>query len=342
MKKKKIIISICLVLLMSAFAVVEATSGDENNVFETLKALITGNTNRIEKLENEVNSLESEINSLKGQITELQKPKEEKETQNPIENKDLSNSNGNSSSNKKSSNTASKKTTSNNTNKKTTATTTTITDYKKQVDTLNTEIETLKKNIDKLEKQDNKQTKDIEILRNELNSKCEELKQLVKGSNNNSLTNTNNVLTKKDLVGGWSYNNNNITFNDNNTATITEYREEINYNAGSINNNIGEIITTDTKTTSKVKYVNNYTYTLEGNYVHLTLVNATKQVVGGTKIITTTNNTTGEKNTETVEVKAGQPVDNSTNSTKKIVYGSTIINNSLYLKTGTIQFVKNK
>lgn len=125
MKKKKVIISIFLVLLLltSAFVVVEATNGEGENAFETLKNLITGNTNRIEKLENQVDTLENEIDKLKKEIIELQKSKEET-TDNKASNTNSSN----------------KKTT----NKSQSVTTTP--NYQNQIDTLNQEVKTLKKN----------------------------------------------------------------------------------------------------------------------------------------------------------------------------------------------------
>lgn len=331
MKKKKVIISICLVIIlsMSAFVAVQATSGDENNIFEQLKALITGNTNRIEKLENEVDTLESEIDKLKGEITELQKPKEEeKETTETEEKKTTTTSNSNK---KPTANTTSKKPTSSNTTNKPTTT-----DYQKQIDTLNKEIATLKKSIEELEKQDNKQTNEIETLKTELNNKSEELKNLINSNNSNSSSNTNNVLNKKDLIGSWTLGKETFTFNDNNTATLIETRENTNSSSSMI-----DLINTITNTTTKVKYVCNYTYTIEGNYIHLTLVNATSQVVGGTTTITRKNVSTGEETTETVEVKAEEPVNNP-NAYKQILYSGTVINNTLYLENGVGKLTKNK
>lgn len=202
MKKKKVIISICLVIVlsMSAFVAVQATSGDENNIFEQLKALITGNTNRIEKLENEVDTLENEIDKLKGEITELQKPKEEEKATETEEKKETTTSNSNK---KPTTNTTTKKpstTTSNNTNKKPTTT-----DYQKQIDTLNKEISALKKSIEDLEKQDNKQTNEIETLKTELNNKSEELKKLINNSSSSSSSSNKNTITKNQLVGTWNF-----------------------------------------------------------------------------------------------------------------------------------------
>lgn len=329
MKKKKIIISIflVLVLLMSAFVAVYATSGDEDNIFEQLKALITGNTNRIEKLEKDVDDLENEIDKLKGEITELQKPEEEKEKE--IENKDTNNSNS-------STNTASKKTASNNTTKKASTTTTATSNNQNKIDTLNKEIDTVKKDIEELEKQDNKQTKDIENLKTELNNKSEELKELV-NSNNSNNSNNNNVLTKKDLIGSWSYENSTITFNENNTATIISNTDFSDYDVKNLEN---KSITTEER--GKAKQINNYTYTLEGNYIHLTLVSATNQKISGTRTIKTWEFATNKQTTETVEIKEEKPVDNYEKQTKKIVGNTTIINNSMYLNALTSHYVKNK
>lgn len=338
MKKKKIIISICLVLvmLMSAFVTVQATSGDENNIFEQLKALITGNTNRIEKLEKDVDDLENEVDKLKGEITELQKPKEEeKETQ--TENKDTNN-------NKPTTNTTTKKATSNSTAKK--ASTTTTANSQNKIDTLNKEIASVKKDIEKLEKQDNKQTKDIENLKNELNNKSEELKNLINSNNNNS---SSNVFTKKDLIGTWKmtgdnsiYTSNNwtITFNDNNTATMISNGTEYDNNDGSYSAD-GKTYTY-TKIKNKMKYVSNYTYTLEGNYINLTLVSATKQIIGGTKTVVTRNYDEGGKETrETVEIKAQKPV-NDPKATKKTILNGSVINNTLYINSLSARCVKSK
>lgn len=326
MKKKKIIISICLVLvlLMSAIVTVYATSGDEENIFEQLKSLITGNTNRIEKLEKDVDDLENEIDKLKGEITELQKPKEEeKETQ--AENKDTNN-------NKTKTNT-----TSNNTTKKTSTTTATTSNSQNKIDTLNKEIASVKKNIEELEKQDNKQTKDIETLKTELNNKSEELKDLINSNNNNS---SKNVLTKKDLIGTWKINNQTITFNDNNTATIIEDGREENNLDGSYSADGSTY--TYTQTINKMKYVSNYTYTLEGNYINFTLASATKQIVSGTKTIVTRHYNEGGKETkETVEIKAQEPVNNP-NANKKFTHTCSVINNTLYINGLTARCVKIK
>lgn len=249
MKKKKIIISILLVLvlLMSAIVTVYATSGDEDNIFEQLKELITGNTNRIEKLEKDVDDLENEIDKLKGEITELQKPKEEeKETQ--AENKDTNN-------NKTTTNTTSKKTTSNNTTKK--ASTTTTANYQSKVDTLNKEIATVKKDIEKLEKQDNKQTKDIENLKNELNNKSEELKNLINSSSSSS--NNNTTITKADLVGTWKNGQHKFTFNTN--GTMSWFHSNL---ALSSSTSLGVHVYIDVYTTE------NYKYTLNGNIISMT------------------------------------------------------------------------
>lgn len=339
MKKKKVIISICLVIVlsMSAFVAVQATSGDENNIFEQLKALITGNTNRIEKLENEVDTLENEIDKLKGEITELQKPKEEEKATETEEKKETTTSNSNK---KPTTNTTTKKpstTTSNNTNKKPTTT-----DYQKQIDTLNKEISALKKSIEDLEKQDNKQTNEIETLKTELNNKSEELKNLINSNNSNSSSNTNNVLNKKDLIGTWTYNNSNtitttLTFNTDGTATMTEDYKSSNISSGESNK-----INTETKTDITTRRTNHYTYTIKENYINLTLVSATQQNLGGTKTITTTNIETGEKNIETVEVPVEQPIDNYNNATKKIVYGGKILDNSLILTSANAQLIKVK
>lgn len=324
MKKKKIIISICLVLIlsMSAFVAVHATSGEEN-IFETLKALITGNTNRIEKLENKVGTLENEVDKLKGEITELQKPKEEKGTET-----EEKNSTTTSNSNKKpTTNTTTKKpstTTSNNTTKKTTTT-----DYQKQIDTLNKEIETLNKKITDLETTDNDQTAEIESLKNELDNKSKELEELTKSNN------TSNVLTKEDIIGSWNYDNgssnyNNAeyttyTFNDNNTATIvSQYKL----------NSVGMYGCTSSKT--EHKDVANYTYTLEDNHIRLTLVSATTQLLGGTGIVK--DYTTGKE--ETIEIKAEEPVDNYT--VKQQLLSIQLVNNSLYINGAAMKFVKNK
>lgn len=360
MKKKKVIISICLVIVlsMSAFVAVQATSGDENNIFEQLKALITGNTNRIEKLENKVDTLESEIDKLKGEITELQKPTEE-EKATETEKKETTTSNSN------------KKPTTNTTTKKTNTTTTqnttatdyqkqvdklnkeieklntsieelkkqdnkTTTDYKKQVDTLNNEISVLKKSIEELEKQDSKQTKEIETLKTELNNKSEELKKLINNNSSSSSSNAN-VLNKKDLIGSWTLGNETYTFNDNNTATVVQTSK--NTSSGS---SMEDGINTITETTTKNKSVCNYTYTIEGNYIMLTLVNATNQVTGGTKVITTKNIITGEETTETVEIKAEDPVDTTSRAYKQLGYTGTVINNTLYLNGGTGRLTKNK
>lgn len=269
MKKKKVIISICLVIVlsMSALVAVQATSGDENNIFEQLKALITGNTNRIEKLENEVDTLESEIDKLKGEITELQKPTEE-EKATETEKKETTTSNSN------------KKPTTNTTTKKTNTTTTqntTATDYQKQVDklnkeieklntsieelkkqdnkqttdyqnkidTLNTEIATLKKSIEELEKQDNKQTNEIETLKTELNNKSEELKKLINNSSSSSSSSNKNTISKSQLVGTWLSGRYALTFN--NDGTCNQYYI---YN-------------------DRIEKENLYTYTLKENWIYL-------------------------------------------------------------------------
>lgn len=247
MKKKKIIISILLVLvlLMSAIVTVYATSGDEDNIFEQLKALITGNTNRIEKLEKDVDDLENEIDKLKGEITELQKPKEEeKET----ENADTNN-------NKTTTNATSKKTTSNNTTNKTSTTTTA--NYQSKVDTLNKEIATVKKDIEKLEKQDNKQTKDIENLKTELNNKSEELKNLINSSSSSS--NNNTTITKADLAGTWKNGQHEFTFNAD--GTMSWFRSNTTLSSGT---SLGVHVYIDTYTTE------NYKYTLNGNIISMT------------------------------------------------------------------------
>ena len=247
MKKKKIIISICLVLilLMSAFVTVQATSGDENNIFEQLKTLITGNTKRIETLEKDVDNLENEIDKLKGEITELQKPKEEeKET----ENADTNN-------NKTATNTTSKKTTANNTTKKTSTTTTANSQNK--IDTLNKEIASVKKNIEELEKQDNKQTKDIETLKTELNNKSEELKNLINSSSSSS--NNNTTITKADLAGTWKNGQHKFTFNTDGTMSW--------FHSGKILSSgisLGVHVYIDLYTTE------NYKYTLNGNIISMT------------------------------------------------------------------------
>lgn len=327
MKKKKVIISICLVIVlsMSALVAVQATSGEENNIFEQLKALITGNTNKIEKLENEVDTLENEIDKLRGEINELQKPKEE-EKATETEKKETTSSNSN------------KKPTTNTTTKKPSTTTTssnTTTDYQKQIDTLNKEISALKKSIEELEKQDNKQTNEIETLKTELNNKSEELKKLINSSSSSSNT---NVLNKKDLIGSWTLGRETYTFNDNNTATIVYTMEEERTNGSKENDNI--YVTTTT--INKVKSVCSYTYTIEGNYLLLTLTDATRQVVGGTKTITTQNVLTGEETTETVEIQAEEPVDATSSAYEQLGYSGSVINNTLYLNGGTGKLTKNK
>lgn len=273
MKKKKIIISIFLVILlsMSAFVVVQATSGDENSIFEQLKALITGNTDRIEVLENKVGTLENEVETLKEQIAELQKPQEEENT-NETENKEVTTNNSNT---KPTSNTTTKTPTSSNTatkptsnNSNNTDNKTTTTDYQKQTDALNKEIATLKENIKNLESQDNKQTNEIENLKTELNNKCEELEKIISNSNNSN----NTTITNADLIGTWENGEYKYIFKADGTMSETT-------SLGGLTSAYNSEDKVQLKVT--VCQTNNYKYTLNGNIITLTGINREYQ----TKIV---------------------------------------------------------
>jgi len=151
-------------------------------------------------------------------------------------------------------------------------------------------------------------------------------------------TDNNETLTKKDLVGTWNCTNQSglvTTFYDNNTATIIQQVDKTNTSAGSDDN--GDFVYTQTK--YKQKETRNYAYTLEGKYINLKLTSSTIQTIGGTEVITKTITATGQKITETKEIKEGEPINNFENTTKEIIFSYDIINNSLYLG-GNLKFTK--
>ena len=162
----------------------------------------------------------------------------------------------------------------------------------------------------------------------------------VSDAENINTSNNNETLTEKDLVGTWNCTNQSsivTIFYDNNTATIIQQVDKINTSAGSDNN--GDFVYTETK--YKQKETRNYIYTLEGKYINLKLTSSTIQTIGGTEVITKTITATGEKTTETKEIKEGEPSNNFENAPKELIFSYDIINNSLYLG-GNLKFTKVK
>lgn len=153
MKKKKLLIvlsGIIIVSIILGFAVVEATG--EDNVYEALKALITGNSNKITSLENEVDILKNEIATLKDNQNKEKKYKEVEEKATMI--------------------ISSKE------NNKT---------DKKQINKYLEEVNKLKEDIKNLQEKDNIQTEETEKLKVELQEKYNELQQLIDTNKNNQI-----------------------------------------------------------------------------------------------------------------------------------------------------------